>query len=390
MPKLSEKQIIDLLLKERSGQSQRSPRSQRSPITEITESKRRDDDIKNYYETLDLTKVKNPKNLNDELMYQLYRTPVEKYMPKYSRIEKDNTNMCDLLYLPDDDGYKYALVVVDVGSRLCDAQPMKNRMAKTTLEAIKAIYKRGILSMPFVLKCDDGSEFKSTFAKYFKDIGVELIVAQPNRHRQVAIVEARNRAIGSYLLKRMTAQELKTGETSREWVKWLPKILTTLNKRLEVKNPKPNESNKMKCDGINCDILEIGDEVRFKLDRPIDVVNGKPIDKRFRASDIKFSLKPTSVKYIRMSPDNQPLYALDGQHAFYTREQLIKVEDSKLPPASLQDRFTVEKIIGKEKIKGRIYYKVIYKGYKEPELTLGSLLRKDVPVMVADFEKLVY
>ena len=104
MPKLSEKQIIDLLLKERSGQSQRSPRSQRSPITEITESKRRDDDIKNYYETLDLTKVKNPKNLNDELMYQLYRTPVEKYMPKYSRIEKNNTNMCDLLYLPDDDG----------------------------------------------------------------------------------------------------------------------------------------------------------------------------------------------------------------------------------------------------------------------------------------------
>jgi hypothetical protein len=78
---------------------------------------------------------------------------------------------------------------------------------------------------------------------------------------------------------------------------------------------------------------------------------------------------------------------LDGKHAFYTREQLIKVEESKLPPASLQDRFTVEKILGKEKIKGRIYYNVLFEGYKEPELTLGSLLKKDVPEMVAEFER---
>lgn len=378
MPKKSEKEILDLLIRI-EGLAKQPKRPQRKH--------NKDDDIKNYYETLDLTKVKNPSNLNDELMYQLYRTPVEKYMPKYSSIEKNNTHMCDLLYLPDDEGYKYALVVVDVGSRLCDAQPMKNRTAKTTLDAIKAIYNRKILTMPSVLKCDDGSEFKSTFAKYFKDNNVEIIVAQPNRHRQVAIVEARNRAIGSYLLKRMTAQELKTGETSREWVDWLPKIIKTLNKRYEVKNPKPDDSNNMKCDGIHCQVLEIGDKVRYRLDRPIDVVDGKPIDKRFRASDIKFSLKPTTVKHVRMSPDNPPLYALDGKHAFYTREQLIKVEESKLPPASLQDRFTVEKILGKEKIKGRIYYNVLFEGYKEPELTLGSLLKKDVPEMVAEFER---
>ena len=45
----------------------------------------------------------------------------------------------DLLYLPDDKGYKYALVCVDVGSGYIDAEQLKERDATTVLNAYKKI-----------------------------------------------------------------------------------------------------------------------------------------------------------------------------------------------------------------------------------------------------------
>ena len=59
---------------------------------------------------------------------------------------KDYKHQCDLLYLPHDNGKKYALVVVDVGTRICDAQPMAERKPKDTIRALEAIYKRTILN----------------------------------------------------------------------------------------------------------------------------------------------------------------------------------------------------------------------------------------------------
>jgi len=274
------------------------------------------DDIKNFYETLDLTKVKNKKNIQNELLYQLYKKPVEKIAPKYSNVLKNELHMADLLFLPDDEGYKYALVVVDVGSRLCDAEPIKNKYSKTVLDAILKIYKRKILTYPYKIKVDSGTEFQSVFKSFFIKNNVDIITAQPARHRQIALAEARNKQIVSYLFKRMTAQELKTGEKSVEWVKWLPKIVKILNNRMERKNLKRNNSSKFWEDE---NMLDVGDSVRYKLDRPIDVVTGKPLNGKFRESDIKFSLVPTKIKLIHLSSDNPPLYALEGKHAYYTR-----------------------------------------------------------------------
>ena len=47
----------------------------------------------------------------------------------YARIKDDkpNTHQADLLYLPEDGGYKFALCVVDVASRYKEAEPLKTR-----------------------------------------------------------------------------------------------------------------------------------------------------------------------------------------------------------------------------------------------------------------------
>ena len=325
-------------------------------------------DINQYYEDLSLVNIKRNKNVKNELLYQLFKKPKERIVPQIEPTFQDDTHQYDLLYLPHDKykgkTYKYALVGVDVGSRLCDAEPLTTKTSKEVLEAVIKMYKRNKINMPYnKINVDSGTEFKNEFAKYFINKNVNVVVGMPNRHRQVALVEARNGEIGNYLLKRMVAQELKTGEPSHEWVEWLPKLITKLNKTHEIKNPKPIDNFDIACSDKSCQLLEVGQLVRTPLDRPIDVVTGKPIDSKFRSADVKYNLQPSTIDLIKFSSINQPMYHVKGYHAFYTKDQLQVVGESNMPPSDLQSKFIVEKIISKKKIKGVVNYLIKWKDY---------------------------
>jgi hypothetical protein len=239
---------------------------------------------------------------------------------------------------------------------------------------------------------DSGSEFKDVFKDFFEKEGVYLKVSAPNRHRQTGLVEARNKSIGTYLLKRMVAEELKTGNPSTEWVDELPKIVKRLNKRFEIKNPKPSDSTDLVVNP-NVELLDIGSTVRYPLDRPIDVVTKKPVDKKFRAGDPKMSLKPVKIVDIRLSSSNPPLYKLDnGVDTMYTGEALLKVDEAnvKAPPASVQKKFVVEKIVGKRKHKGKIEYLIKWKDYSDSDNTYEpykKLVEDGFAEMIDDFNK---
>ena len=66
------------------------------------------------------------------------------YLPKprmitYARSKDDkpnNTHQADLLYLPEDGGYKFALCVVDVASRYKEAESLKTRTSKAVVNAM--------------------------------------------------------------------------------------------------------------------------------------------------------------------------------------------------------------------------------------------------------------
>ncbi|EGG22990.1 hypothetical protein DFA_05120 [Cavenderia fasciculata] len=66
--------------------------------------------------------------------------------------------------LPNDNGFKYALVVVDLASRLTDAEPLQNKTAKEVRDAFIKIYKRGILK-PNIIQMDPGTEFKGNLCQ---------------------------------------------------------------------------------------------------------------------------------------------------------------------------------------------------------------------------------
>ena len=72
------------------------------------------------------------------------------------------------------------------------------------------LYKRKILQEPLVLQVDDRSEFKGPFKTHFSYF-FKIYTHEIGRHRQQAIVEARNKIFGKIIF-RFQQIELHTGE----------------------------------------------------------------------------------------------------------------------------------------------------------------------------------
>ena len=139
-------------------------------MTEKVPKIKKINDVSKFYDRFMASDVKNKTKLKEEILYQLYKMPTndpKEIAPQILDPQDHSPNQiqqADLLYMPDDNGFKYGLTVVDTGSRKTDCEPMSDRTAKDALTAIKAIYKRGILKMPETsIQVDDGSEFKGVF-----------------------------------------------------------------------------------------------------------------------------------------------------------------------------------------------------------------------------------
>ena len=91
----------------------------------------------NFQLTLEDLDLKKPtkNNILDNLL-KLPKKDNNINTPHHVTDEVNTIQQADLLYLPDDNGFKYLLVVVDLGSRLMDAEALKNRDAITVRNAM--------------------------------------------------------------------------------------------------------------------------------------------------------------------------------------------------------------------------------------------------------------
>ena len=136
---------------------------------------------------------------NKNLLNALYK-PIKKESKLnsvhfHTPIEPNIFQQADLLYLPDDKGSKYVLVVVDTFDRRIGAVPLKDRTANAVLDGFRELYKSSELSLPQTISFDGGTEFKGNVLKIFKTKGIGVIISQPNRHKQQAFVETANKWI---------------------------------------------------------------------------------------------------------------------------------------------------------------------------------------------------
>ena len=227
-----------------------------------------------YYKDFGLTKVKDKKWLEKQELYNLYKKPRKDNYANTAHFNQtyspNVTHQADLLFLPNDDGYRYALVVTDIATKLSDAEPLKSKNSSEVKSAFEKIYKRNILKMPEFITMDSGSEFKGDVNKYFIDNNVTIKYGKPGRHNQLAMVERTNQYLAKIIFMRMQSQEILTGQQSKEWVDDLPKYIKAINKKRGVNPPEP--SFESTCSGDSCTLFKLGTKVRAILDTPIDYV----------------------------------------------------------------------------------------------------------------------
>lgn len=331
--------------------------------------------FKKIYEKLNL----NPNDIADGLL-KIPQKP--KVQAKFQTFKSGSVQQADLLYLPTDNGFKYALVVVDVVSHAMDAEPLKNKETSDVLKAFKAIYKRKYLNLPSdFLQVDSGTEFKGQVKKYFNDNNVIIRVGRTGRHKQQAVVETYNGFIAKALLSKMADEEQRTRRENRKWVKFLPIVISVIN---EYQRKEPSIESMLgdpicyKKTGY-CELLPVGTKVRVILEQPLNIAD-KRLTGKFRTGDRRWENETRTVDNVLLKPNQPPMYMVSGiKNASFLREELQEIKSTE------QEYYIVQKILKKVSNKP-VKYLVKWKNYKEPTVEPRSSLIKDVPDMVKEFE----
>ncbi|GBC18641.2 chromobox protein homolog 5-like [Rhizophagus irregularis DAOM 181602=DAOM 197198] len=292
--------------------------------------------LENYYKYYSLSRVP-ARILKGEEHYNLYKKPLKEKSterPKVIVWKPNATHQADLAEMPvDPKGFHYFLVVVEVAGKRVDAEPLKDKTANRT---------------------DSGSEFTNDQVRDFflNSLGVMMRFGEPGRHKQQSYAERAIQAIQEPLLKRMVAQELKTGVTSVEWSEDFHNIVSKVNE-LWQRNPPdiPTGSPKV---SKKTDLLSERTRVRVKLNEPISV--------------------------------------LGVSRCAYTRKELqVVLINEKPPPDSVirgqPERFVPEQILRHRIRKGQDQYLVKWERYPDTEATWepADRLKEDVPDLIHKF-----
>ncbi|GET66075.1 DDE-type integrase/transposase/recombinase [Rhizophagus irregularis DAOM 181602=DAOM 197198] len=335
--------------------------------------------LENYYKYYNLSGVP-ARILKGEEHYNLYKKPLKEKSSERSRVvvwKPNATHQADLAEMPvDPKGFHYFLVVVEVAGKRVDAEPLKDKTANRVLNGFVKIYRRNRIKPPtHRIETDSGSEFTNDQQSY---------------------AERAIQAIQEPLLKRMVAQELKTGVTSVEWSEDFCDVVNKIDEIWQRNPPDiPTGSPKV---SKKTELLSEGTHVRVKLDEPISVLGNK-LHGKFRTGDIRWNPNIRVIKKMILSPEQPPTYLLDGPHGrlgvsrcAYTRKELQIVPENEHPPPDSvirgqPERFVPERILRHRIRKGQDQYLVKWERYPDTEATWepADRLEEDVPALIRKF-----
>jgi len=305
-------------------------------------------------------KLKDILGINDKFSQPVQKEKVFTKVKDNIPHVKNYNFMSDILFLPTTkEGFKYCLVVVDLASDQFDIEPIKDKEPKTIVAAMKTMFTRPYITMPYAsIRTDGGTEFKGVFAKWLYDSNVFHSVALKDRHSQLANVESLNRQLGKFFTGYMNGVEMKTGEQYNEWTNAVGSVRKELNEVRKRKLPANwvTSTNYSPLDLSKDPKFHEGDVVYRKLDAPHDALGHEQSTKKFREGDMRFDVKqPREIKQVTHYNGKVPhRYILEGiPNASFT--------DAQLKPADAKDKeskYKVKQIIGKKTIKGKLHYLV--------------------------------
>jgi hypothetical protein len=263
--------------------------------------------------------------LDKQPLYQIHKNVSSGHGHFY--VSKPNhLHQMDLLYMPNIDGYRYILCIVDTASRYKAARALKTKVCNA---AIEDIYRTGPLTWPNQMNCDSGPEFMGYVKRMMQDHNVTVHYAPVGYHNSQAMVERFNRDLSQRLFKYME------WHNTWDWKTPLDFMITQLNDEVNTSiKMKPKDAIllsdvRQKNYNDNFGKYNIGDFVRYKLlDDEYQYIddNGVVITKqeKRRATDATFSLDVFMIIKKVDGPD-QTLYYLDQVQRPFVESQLLLV-----------------------------------------------------------------
>ena len=314
---------------------------------------------------------------------ETYTKPIREKV-KYDSV-KENTLygvpdfnfMADTLHLPETkEGFRFLLVIVDLGTNEFDIEPLKgnSKSTITDIEALKAmetIFKRKWLKKPEgSIRVDSGNEFKGAFQKYCYDNNILIRRALPGRHKQLANIDALCNQLGRLFNGYMNHKEQQTRRVYKEWTDILETVREDLNNIRKVKKHITPFEVPLSHVVLTDNKYKVGDKVFRKLEKPKDALGKNQPTSNFRTGDFRYELKPREI--IRVLPyPTQFRYLLQGvKNCSYTEAELKPAQDIQAPKqydTKGREVYSIKDIIGKKIIKKQIHYKIWFEGEKKSE-----------------------
>lgn len=281
-------------------------------------------------------------------------------------LKEDYNFMADLIELPETKKkFKYLLTVVDLASDEFDIEPLRSKMPAEVLEGFKNMIKRKHIKLPYAsIRTDNGNEFKGSFNKYLTDNGVLHKKNLPNRHKQMANVEALNKQVVRILFGYMNGKEKQLKRSYNEWTDIINIVRNDLNEYRKKTYDNPLPESTFDLGEVGEAKFRLGDVVHYRLDWAENALGNKQPTPNFRVGDYRYSAVPKKIVNVSIFNDAPYYrYILDGMpNVSYSKYELILSNEN-------DSKFQVKKLIDKKRIRGRIHYLVWWKGKKKSEST---------------------
>ncbi len=179
-----------------------------------------------------LTKI-----LQSDENYLIYMKPKRKFPLRHYDVQSFGSLVqMDLAFMPNYQGFKYFLLLIDAFSKHIYCKSLKEKSAGQIREAFEKIYNEEFQSPIYKLESDQGTEFTGN-KKYFKEKHIYF-------HTKVQKHKASFAEHAIYLVK-IKLYKILRSELTQDWVQYLPTVVKALNDRpvKALGNVKPSTIN---------------------------------------------------------------------------------------------------------------------------------------------------
>ena len=213
----------------------------------------------------------------------------------------------------------YALVVIDIFSKIGDVVPMKQRDGETVLPALKQSFKK--MGLPMSIYSDDDGAFPTVVSKFFKDEAINHIITRTHANVLERFIRT---------LKNMIHDRVRFNKAG--WTSMLTLVLKKYNSTKHSSTKlTPNEAH----DDKNHMDVKVNLTRREKNTRKYEEIKENDTVKIFtkgrgnytdrKEYNSKWSKENYKVRKIEYDPTGNRTFQLEGLTKPFLRHEILKV-----------------------------------------------------------------